>query len=302
MRILIVGARGFIGRRLCALLRSDHEIYTCDVVPGEPGEKGYFQVQPSVPDFDRLFADLALDFCVNCSGAASVPDSFTAPLRDFSLNTLNVFRLADSIRRLRPSCGLVNLSSAAVYGNPSCVPVGEDSTLLPISPYGNHKLMAERILEEHHRFFAMRTCSVRIFSAYGEGLRKQVLFDLSSKLQGNATVELFGTGLETRDFIHVDDICRAIVLVLQRSTFDGDVVNVANGKQVSIATLATLLSTAWGTTREIRFSGAKREGDPLYWEADISRLVSYGYFQTVEMSEGVARYVEWIKREFGAVQ
>ena len=97
-----------------------------------------------------------------------------------------------------------------------------------MSPYGLHKHMAEELCEYYNRIHGYRIRSIRIFSAYGNGLRKQLLWDIYQKYQNTGRIELFGTGEETRDFIHVSDIVRAIELIL---AYDGpeNVINVANG-------------------------------------------------------------------------
>ena len=94
------------------------------------------------------------------------------------LNVSNVFKQLDAIRKFQPGCKYINLSSAAVYGNPESLPISEDHHLDPISPYGNHKKMAEEVCADFYTNYRIPTCSLRIFSAYGAGLQKQLFWDL----------------------------------------------------------------------------------------------------------------------------
>src|SRR5687767_6850549 len=146
MKILIVGSKGFIGEHAYKFFsaQNQYETWGCDVVVDYNAPR-YFLLDSTNSDFSELFEAVVFDVCINCSGAASVPDSLKFPLRDFTLNTFNVIKMLDAIRKYRPTCKFVNLSSAAVYGNPSSLPVGENSLPMPVSPYGLHKLQAEQL-------------------------------------------------------------------------------------------------------------------------------------------------------------
>lgn len=205
MKIIIIGSRGFIGNACVEYFRRDNEVWECDVVMDYDRPR-YLFIEAVDSDFQEIFRDGEFDVCINCSGAANVPFSLEKPLHDFQLNTLNVFKILDAIRRYNPECKFLNLSSAAVYGNPVSLPVTESQAVAPVSPYGMHKAMAENICEEFYRFWGVSTCSVRIFSAYGPGLKKQLLWDISCKLLNDGPLHLFGTGEETRDFIYISDL------------------------------------------------------------------------------------------------
>ena len=292
MKILIVGSKGFIGSHMVAYLRGlGNRVFGCDLATGY-GEVDYFQVNPSDPSFRKVFQQERFDICLNCSGAAHVGDSFADPLRDFTLNTLNVFKLLQSVKEFQPECRFVNLSSAAVYGNPASLPVQESFVRRPISPYGEHKVFAESILQEFATYYGIRCISLRIFSAFGPGLRKQLFWDLYHKMAQSDTIELHGTGAETRDFIYIDDLCQSIAMVAT-ATEDFAIVNIANGKQVSIEHAVSVFCNAIGWKGTVRFNNMVKEGDPLIWEADITRLRSLGYRQKVSFEEGIDRYVKW---------
>jgi UDP-glucose 4-epimerase len=299
MRILIVGSKGFIGShalRELGVMR-DCKVYGCDVVT-DYTSRDYFQIDATNPDYHELFEGAKFDVCINCSGAASVPDSFVQTYRDYSLNTVNVFKLLDAIKKYAPLCKFINLSSAAVYGNPASLPIKEDAVCNPLSPYGFHKQQAEMTCREFNHFYGLRTCSLRIFSAYGEGLKKQIFWDLAKKAHDNAhSISLFGTGRESRDFIHVLDIVRVIWLITQHSAFSGDCYNVANGIEVTIVEAAFTLLKQLQWDGKLEFLGASRTGDPLNWLADISKIEELGYKPAYTMTGGLKQYVSWLQKE-----
>ena len=86
--------------------------------------------------------------------------------------------------------------------------------MAPISPYGVHKQMGEELCSYYNRYMVTISAVLRIFSAYGSGLRKQLLWDIYQKYLNTGRIDLFGTGNETRDFIHISDILRALELIL----------------------------------------------------------------------------------------
>lgn len=294
MNILIIGSKGFIGTHVSQYYQNNHRVIRCDVVT-EYNEVDYIQIDATNSDFHSIFEKNNIDICINCSGAASVALSFENPLKDFNLNTHNVFKIVDAIRLYQPHCKFVNLSSAAVYGNPKQIPITEEGAYSPISPYGIHKMQAEQICKEFFELYNIQTCTLRIFSAYGEGLKKQLFWDLYQKFNSGNRIELFGTGTETRDFIYIEDIVHAIDCVIEKSSFDGNVINVANGEELTIQYIAEIFNKELGLDREIFFNNEVKPGDPLHWKADISKLKALGYHQKTAIESGIKKYVLWAK-------
>ncbi|SEQ18438.1 NAD-dependent epimerase/dehydratase family protein [Neolewinella agarilytica] len=297
MKILIIGSKGFIGTHCLNYFRqSGSEAWGCDVVVDYTDQQ-YVQVDATNANYLKVFEGRDFDVCVNCSGAASVPDSLRRPLRDFELNTYNVFRMLNAIRETTPGCKFINLSSAAVYGNPDSLPIVETQNLQPISPYGQHKLQAEAICREFRDHFDVATCSLRIFSAFGDGLRKQLFWDLYQKGRSGNKVTLWGTGMESRDFIHVDDIIQIIDLVIKKGSFSGEAINVANGKEILIKDIVRTFYGCFPEEIDYEFGGQGRKGDPNNWVADISLIKQLGYRQEVSLKDGLKKYYEWAQEE-----
>jgi dTDP-glucose 4,6-dehydratase/UDP-glucose 4-epimerase len=154
--------------------------------------------------------------------------------------------------------------------------------------------MAEKICEEYHHFFGLSTCSLRIFSAFGPGLKKQLLWELYHKAKMSDTITLFGTGDETRDYIFIDDIMRALEVVLLNARFDAAVYNLASGSAKSTKWMANCLLQSVGWRGALNFSGSKRTGDPDNWTADITLLNTLGFHPMITTEEGIKYYAEWL--------
>lgn len=290
----MIGSKGFIGSHCEDFFSKEHEVWGCDVII-DYNAPNYLFIESVDSDFQDIFLNKKYDVCINCSGAASVPFSLERPFHDFQLNTMNVYKILECIRRFNKECKYINLSSAAVYGNPEKLPINEDDRLTPVSPYGIHKMMAEWICREFSDFWKLKTCCIRIFSAYGPGLKKQILWDIFQKAEKNDSVELFGTGEETRDFIYISDLISVIDYVIHNSDFKGDIINAANGKQESISEIAHLMVDALGLNKKIIFNQITRSGDPLNWEADASKIFRMGYSPKVDIETGIKNYVLWLK-------
>ena len=299
MKVIIIGSKGFIGHHLFSYFQGKGtDVWGADVVVDYANTKNYFLIDASNSDFNSVFQFSRYDLCINCSGAASVPESLVNPMRDYYLNTVNVFKILSAIKQFQPDCRFVNLSSAAVYGNPRYLPIKETEKPNPISPYGIHKFHAEQICSEFYEFYNIHTCSLRIFSVYGTGLQKQLFWDLFLKAKTGNPISLHGSGNESRDFINIIDLVKAIHLASEFSDFKADVINVANGKEILVKDAVSTFFSFFGFNIEYSFSGGTRHGDPLNWLADISKLNSFGYMPAIDMQAGLRTYYQWLKNEY----
>lgn len=298
MTILIIGSKGFIGSHALNYFKAkNYIVFACDVVFDYTSEN-YYLIDATNANFQEIFERQQYDVCINCSGAASVPESIIYPNRDFELNVANVYKILDAIRKYQNSCKFINISSAAVYGNPMDLPIKENAPVQPVSPYGNHKLMAESILKEFHTYFGIPSISLRLFSVFGPGLRKQLFWDLYNKMQvASDSISLIGTGKESRDYIYIADVTQALDIIISNCDFNGEAINVANGIETSICEAVETFATAYGWKGGIHFTQKQRQGDPLNWRADITLLKKFGYIQKYSLEDGLKAYTQWLKEK-----
>jgi len=296
-RVLLTGACGFIGRHICRQARDrGYSVYGLDLVdvPAPELEPGhYFRNGDHPNDLARFVENVRPEICIHAAGAASVGESLRDPASDFASGPALTFALLDALRCAAPDCRTLFLSSAAVYGDPEHLPVSEDAPVAPISPYGFHKFQCELLCREFSQVYGMKIATVRIFSAYGEGLRRQVLWDICRKLLLEGQLGLRGTGMETRDFIHVRDVAEGLLLVVQRALMQGEVYNLASGRAISIQALAQMAAAALRPEVAPHFDGVVPAGDPRFWQADIARITALGLAPAVALEEGVPDYAAW---------
>ena len=286
---------GFIGSAAFRYYESTgYYAVGCDVV-GNGGQRDYFKVEKIKPDYNDVLKSVLPDLCLNASGAANVPFSFEHPWTDYELNVINVMKMLEAIRIESPETAFINISSAAVYGTPSQLPVNEDANVDPISPYGWHKRQSEILCREYSQLYGLKTCSMRVFSAYGPGLNKQLFWDLYQKTRKGKSIELLGTGDESRDYIFVEDLVRASETIAINAKLQGEVINVATGIETTIRNAAKTFIKTLSWDGRISFSGIKRMGDPENWCADISKLEMMGFKPKCSLESGMEVYCKWLQ-------
>ncbi len=294
-KLLILGSTGFIGKNAVNFFRSrGYDVHCADIVIKD--EKNYTVINSETTDFSILFSKQSYDICINATGAASVPLSFQYPAIDYSLNVSNVFNILEAIRKYNPECKFINFSSAAVYGNPLSLPIKENSAINPLSPYGFHKYYSEIVCREFYETFKIHTLSLRIFSAYGEGLKKQLFWDVYNKIVSsrNNEIILFGTGHESRDFIYIRDLLKAIEFLIDKMAFCGNVINVASGKEITTREAVGIFINCVHPGIKTIFNNEDKIGDPKNWRADVSALSSLGFNWEYDIQQGLTNYASWL--------
>jgi|SRR6185436_9779225 len=237
----------------------------------------------------------APDAIVHLAAPANVQQSVRTPLADMHGHVLPAAAVLESVRVSGSGAHFILISSAAVYGDPATLPVAEDVPLAPISPYGFHKLQQELLLRESVKIHGLRGSVARIFSTYGERLRRLAVWDIARRaLAGHHTV--YGTGEETRDYLYAGDAARAIVCIAENAAGRGEAINVASGEPVPIRTLAAEIFRLAGIDAAPELTGELLPGSPRAWQADTSRLRALGW-PVPEWSSGLARTISWIRAQ-----
>lgn len=291
MVALVTGSAGLLGRYACQQLKADGY----DVIGvGRPA------VEIPSDRFDAVLDDSTPDLVIHCAGPASVSNSVTEPLRDFEGAVGVVAALFGGLLRLPRRPRVILVSSAAVYGQPTNLPTTEDAPLQPISPYGFHRVVCELLVKEFYEVYGVPGLALRVFSAYGEGLRRQIFWDICTKALRDGEVHLQGSGRESRDFIHARDVAAAISTVAHTAPFEGEAYNVGSGVETPIRELAALLIATLGVSGPVSFSGTPRGGDPSNWCADVGRIEALGFRPSITLGEGVRGYAAWAREEFDA--
>lgn len=292
--VIVTGSAGYIGGQTALLLKdAGHEVYGIDRRDPPKHLQGVcdkFLLQ----DFA---SDVALSWIIakqpaaiiHCAGTSLVGPSLTDPAEYYNNNAVKTLKLLDIIRKSLPRTRVIFSSSASTYGEPIMNPIDESFPELPVSPYGESKLMIDRMLESYRRAYNLDYVSFRYFNACGadpQGRHGQepgathviarVLESIRDKqdfvLNGNDFPTIDGTCV--RDYVHVEDIARAHALALYHKIPAG-VYNL--GSNMGTTNLQIIEAAQDETQQTLNVVvGARRAGDPpaLTANADKFNLVA----------------------------
>ncbi len=268
-RVAVTGAAGFLGGWIARQLRAQKI---------EVMALGADHLEMESQILAPLFENFAPTTIVHAAGPASVNFSMARPLIDFRRSVAAVYEVLEAARLGCPDALVLFLSSAAVYGNPETLPIAETAPARPVSPYGFHKLASELALREYREIYGLRSVSLRIFSAYGEGLRRQLLWDVCQKaLRGNFVLQ--GDGSQTRDFIHACSVADAIAVLASQNGPLPEILNLASGEEVAVRSGGYMDSRGTRRARKaaLRWQVACRQSPTVAGQcrtAEIIRLVA----------------------------
>ena len=176
-------------------------------------------------------------------------------------------------------------------------PMRENYIGKPASPYGYHKKIAEDLCQSYSEKFGLQVAIVRLFSVYGNGLKKQLLWDACNKIKtSNSEVTFWGTGDETRDFIHVEDVARLFDLLLSPQ-HKFIIVNGGSGTKHTIKEAVELIRINLSKDVKIDFNNQVNIGNPLYYWADMERMDDLNFSCETSFEDGLKKYVQGFERE-----
>jgi UDP-glucose 4-epimerase len=298
--ILVTGANGFLGRHVSrcyarkgySVLGIGHGEWTREEWESW-GLSAWHRADVTLQTLQQHAGTPSV--IVHCAGSGSVAYSIENPLGDFERTVVTTAHVLEYVRQYAHTCSIIYPSSASVYGAAESVPIREDCRAVPISQYGVHKLMAEQMITAYARQFGTSASIVRLFSVYGCGLRKQLLWDACCKFANHDSV-FMGTGDEVRDWLHVEDASGLLLLSAEHASPECPIVNGGSGEGVTVREVLNHLGRRLfqGKLTPI-FSGAQRTGDPSRYVADINGSRAWGWQPTCHWKVGVAEYASWWK-------
>jgi len=276
LEILVTGSFGFIGRHISnALLERGDKVRQFDVANNN-----------DIRDQDSVMnAIKGVDAAVHLGALAEITYSFERPSEVASVNIIGTINVLEACRKFDVR-KFIFASSSSVYGAPEKLPVSEDDSLKPVTPYGLTKLVGEQYAELYHELYGLKVICLRYLNVYGSGQARGIVGDSLNAIRNGKPVVVFGDGKQTRDFVHVSDVVQANLLSLDSNDTSTGIYNIGTGVETSILDLINLIQNLTGT-HKIEY-GPKRIGDIERFCADISRAKSeLKYRPKVSLREGL---------------
>lgn len=279
--VLVTGGAGFIGSHTVDRLVSEgcRVVVVDDLRTGKRANLARHgaltfasgsPVELVIADISHgLFAPLAaltgahgpISHLVHLAAQVSVVHSLANPLVDVQVNyagTVHVLEYA----RATGARKLVFASSAAVYGEPGNEPTSEDAPTRPLSPYGVDKLASEHMMRAYAAVHGVASTPLRFFNVYGPrqdptSPYSGVISIFADRARAGRPITIFGDGQQTRDFVYVEDVARAVVTALRTPGGDGSPINVATGRETTVRGLAETIVGLAGSGSTIGHAEAR---------------------------------------------
>ncbi|MEM2899825.1 MAG: SDR family oxidoreductase [Thermoplasmata archaeon] len=303
-RVCITGGAGFIGSNLAEVLSKNNEVIVLDNL--STGKKENLSgldvnfIKGDILDakvLKKAFKDV--DYVFHQAAVPSVPRSIAEPITSNMNNldgTLNVLIAARDANVKR----LVFASSSSVYGDTPTLPKIETMLPMPLSPYAVTKLASEYYCKVFWTVYGLSTVSLRYFNVYGPrqdptSQYAAVIPKFISFAFLNKPLTIFGDGTQTRDFSYVKDVVKANILAALSDKADGEVINIASGRAITLNELAKLIIEKTGKDCKIEYLPV-RKGDILHSLADLSKAKKLlGYVPDYTIEKGIEETVESMK-------
>ncbi|UCG45246.1 MAG: SDR family NAD(P)-dependent oxidoreductase [Candidatus Bathyarchaeota archaeon] len=306
LKALVTGGAGFIGSHLVdRLIKERHDVVVLDNLYA--GRTENLQSHFDKPGFHLIKGDVrtrkdikeavrGVDIIFHLAAIVNIPLSIGDPLLTNDVNvrgTLNLLKASAKMNAQR----FLFVSTCAVYGETAHLPIDECSPIKPTSPYGISKFSAEKHCQIFHDIHGLETICLRLFNVYGPrqpvGPYGGVITQFIDNLRHGKPPVIHGTGRQTRDFVYVEDVLEACMLILRQRDWEGQTFNIGAGKPTTINKLAELIIGLYGKTEMKPEHRPPRVGDIQHSYADIKRAErAFGYKPKTGLEEGIRKMLQ----------
>src|SRR3954462_3647264 len=312
-RILVTGGAGFIGSHVADLfLEKGYQVEIADDLSSGkrenvPRKANFHQVSVTSPEFARLVREGNFDVVAHLAGQIDVRKSVADPINDATINILGTLNLAESVRAAGGKARIIFTSTGGVlYGDFNTPPNAEIYPKDPESPYAISKLSTEYYLAYYGRVHGKDAVSVRFGNVYGPRQDPHgeagVVAIFCGRILNDKPLTIFGDGLQTRDYVYVGDVARAVWLAATKplpptGRLDARGFNIGTGKGTSVIEIARILQEAAGSNVPVEFA-PHRPGEQQESFVEVTKAREIlGWTPEVSLSEGLGKTFQWFARQ-----
>lgn len=316
-KIVITGGVGFIGSTLALKLVEVGAYVTAvdSLIPEYGGN--LFNVKGKERDprlkiniadvrdeFSMAYLMRGQDYLFNLAGQTSHIDSMGNPFSDLDINCRAQLFILEACRRFNPGIKVVYAGTRQVYGKPDFLPVNEEHPIRPVDVNGIHKMAGEWYHLLYNNVYGIRTCALRLTNTYGPRMRvkdaRQTFLGvwIRSLIEGKP-IEIWGDGLQVRDFNYVDDAVDALLKVGLSDDSNGQVYNLGSPESFNLKELAALMieTHGGGEYRIIPFPKDRKSIDIGDYQADFGKIHrDFQWTPQVGLEEGLRKTFEYYHR------
>jgi UDP-glucose 4-epimerase len=316
-KVLVTGGAGFIGSHVADLfLEKEWEVTIVDDLSSGkrenvPNAAKLHEISVNSPELVRLVTEQNFDVIAHLAAQMDVRKSVADPIADATVNIAGTLNLMEALRAAESGTRVVFTSTGgAIYGDFNIPPSYETYAKDPESPYAIAKLSTEYYLAYYGRVHNMDSAALRFGNVYGprQDLHGEagVVAIFCGRILGNRPLTIFGDGLQTRDYVYVGDVARAVYLAATeplppKERLDARAFNIGTGKGTSVIEIATLLQEIAGVKMPVEFAPPRPgEQQESFVNSDKARDL-LGWTPQVTLPDGLARTFAWSEQQAGGV-
>jgi len=305
LRILITGGAGFVGKHLAkSLIKNNHSVTIFDNYSNSSEssiqsllDKINF-VKGDITNYEDISSSIkSSDIVIHLASKINVQESFANSNLTKNVNINGTINLLEACKEKKIT-DIIVASSAAVYGDckDSRIHLSENSNTNPTSPYGESKLEMEKNVIDYSEKHGFNAVILRFFNIYGIGQSSEyagVITKFLQKINEGKSLEIYGDGLQTRDFVSINDVIDFFNGVISKMEGKrGNIYNIASGQSISINDLASLMVSLSGKDLKVTHSTLK-EGDIKFSQADILLAKKeLGYKPKIKLKDGLNKLIK----------
>ena len=312
MRVVVTGGAGFIGSALVdQLVKRGDQILVIDNFSAGSEEnleeaKNASAKELVIENCDirniettKLITDYGPSVIFHLAAQVDVRSSVEDPLNDLETNLVGLIRVLEGARKAETTKIVLASSGGTIYGEPDAkqLPLNEDSPWNPLSPYGVSKLAGGLYVNAYSSLYGLRGTTLALANVYGPRQDPHgeagVVAIFAGKLLNRERCTIYGTGMQTRDFVFVDDVASAFVASIESG--DGKLLNIGTGNETSIQYLYEEMAHAFGIESDPE-KGAERSGEIERSALDPSLAEEIlGWTPQTSLRDGIHSTLEWFK-------
>lgn len=304
MKCLVTGGAGFIGSSLVdSLIADGHSVAILDDL--STGKREYlnkkakfYEVDICSEEVENIFQEEKFDYVFHLAAQIDVRISVNNPKLDNKINVLGGLNVLENCRKYKVKKIIFSSTGGAIYGDALEIPTPESYPTNPVSPYGIHKLTFEKYLNYYCKVYGQEYISLRFANIYGprqfKGGEAGVVSIFIDNAVNNKKSIINGDGKQTRDYVYIDDVVRALIASI-KNNYNGEI-NIGTAKETNLLDVIMAIESAMG--EEIKKEhGAAKEGEQI--RSCLKNSLAENILRwspSIDLTEGIKRTIEWSKK------